>query len=153
MNAHNNALVVCDMQSDMMTSILPVSRRMAWLDAIQMSIHAARQANWPIVFVSLQFQSGYPEISPNHKIYGAFQRLNAKLGDEKVHWFMEGYPGSDSNDERESDSDYITMITRHQHLPSSELVELLQQKDIKNVTVVGCKAGHSIQATVQTWCA
>ena len=155
-----HALVVCDMQPDFIKSITSDSRRMALIDAVQMAVHAAQRAEWTILFTKLEFPKGYKGVPPQHKLYGAFQRLNAKLGDDQVHWFMEGYEGSkilpslvaaaSSNDEASAGTHQV--ICRPHHMPPQELVDMLQKQNISNVTLVGLKAGYSVQATCQVLC-
>lgn len=44
-NKQRRALVVCDMQPDFLKSIVPDSHRAALIDAVQISVHAARTTN------------------------------------------------------------------------------------------------------------
>jgi len=156
--APKHALVVCDMQPDFLKSITPESRRMALLDAVQISVHTARLANWPILFYCLEFKPGYEGVSPHDTVYGALARLNAKLGDAQVHWFMEGYEGSKIlpslvTAASINDDDCTIIRRRHQHhFPQQQLVNVLKEQEISHVTVVGCKAGYSIQAVCQVFC-
>lgn len=90
-----NVLVVCDMQPDLLNSIVPASRRDAFVQLVHTAIDVARTNNWKVVFTGVQFSSGYAAVSPQHKIYGDFRRLNDKLGDAHAHCFLEGYAGSE----------------------------------------------------------
>ncbi len=94
MSKSNFVLLVCDAQPDLLKS-LPDDRRQSALAGLRISIEAARTAGWTIVFTGVQFEKKYEGLPNQHKLYGGFKRLNAKMGDDKVHWFMRGYPGAD----------------------------------------------------------
>jgi nicotinamidase-related amidase len=147
------------MQYDLIQSIVPTSRRMALVDAVQTSLCVARAAKWDIVLTRLVFPSNYRGVSPHHKIHGALPRLNAKLGNGKVHWFMEGHAQSEILSSLMAarggggDYDKTTLVYRRQEqLPSQTLVTLLRDRDITHVTIVGCKVGYMVQATSQLLC-
>ncbi|KAI2489403.1 hypothetical protein MHU86_25188 [Fragilaria crotonensis] len=148
-------LVVCDMQPDLLGSIVPASKRDALIDRIQIGMDVARRAGWKIVHMGVRFPSSYQGVPPHHKIYGGFQRLNAKLGNDAAHWFLEGYPGSEMMLYEEGD----TAVWRPQHLPTQELIDqVLGCKTNDQVaastpvqaTVVGIKAGYAVQAVTQS---
>ena len=104
-----------------------------------------------IIFSGLQFGRGYSEVHEDHCLFGSLKRLNGKVGDQAVHFFMHGFDGSSI------DADLVDLVSkfdgkrvvvmRQTHLPTMELSEHLV--DITDVTVVGCKASQSVQATVQ----
>ena len=48
-----------------------------------------------MVFTGVRFAPGYADVSASHKLYGSFRRLNARLGDDKVPFFLEGRPGAE----------------------------------------------------------
>jgi hypothetical protein len=116
------------------------------MPVIQTSLCVARAAaKWDIVLTRLVFPSNYKGISPHHKIHGALPRLNAKLGNDKVHWFMEGHAQSKilsslmAASARGGGHDDKTLVYhRQEQLPSQTLVTLLQDRDITHVTIVGC---------------
>ncbi|EJK55456.1 hypothetical protein THAOC_24813 [Thalassiosira oceanica] len=158
------ALIVCDVQADVLKSLFaigsgsttPETSRAAFLDAVRSCILASvacpLEADKPlIVFSGLQFAPGYKEVHEDHCLFGSLKRLNGKVGDRAVHFFMRGFDGSSI------DADLVDVVSkfggkhavvmRQTHLPTSELSEHLV--DITDVTVVGCKASQSVQATVQ----
>ena len=96
--------------------------------------------------------TGYDSVSTKHKLYGALKKLNAKLGDKAVHWFMKGWKGSeilsteDSHISPSLPNDRI--VWRSQHMPY-ELVSLLDSEGISNVVLTGAKASGSVQAACQ----
>ena len=48
-----------------------------------------------MVFTGLRFPSGYEGVPLRHRIFGGLRRMNAVQGDEKVHFFMEGFEGAE----------------------------------------------------------
>ena len=167
-----SALIVCDMQTDMLKSIsTPPNARDDVLTASKVCIMAARQMKWTVIFTGLRFRCRYEGIPPQHRLYGAFRRLNEKVGDSSAHWFMDGYEGSkiekcllpspaveSGAGDREAktcmsttDGD-IEFVWRDRHIPSSELLSILRRRDVSDVTIVGVKASHCVQATAQILC-
>jgi nicotinamidase-related amidase len=142
-----HALVVCDMQPDLLKSLTPVDRQ-ALVESVQIALDVAGQAGWKVVFTGLRFEVGYKNVLPQHRLYGALQRLNAKMGNDKVHWFLEGYDGSNIRLSLLVGED--TVVWHPSHLPSTKLVEVLQ--GIQNVAVVGIKSSLSVQVTCQYLC-
>jgi nicotinamidase-related amidase len=155
------ALVVCDMQPDLIGSLSAESRE-TLLTALVPALEAARSAGWSVVFSGLRFPSGYVGVPPQHKLYGAMARLNQKMGDKAAHWFMEGYDGaeiapqlrSQNNVEEQQDKplescsgDECT-VWRTRHIPY-ELAKLLEERRISKVFVTGSKASGAVQAACQ----
>ena len=147
MVATTKALVLCDLQPDLLGSL---KQRENLLLSLRIPLEAARKNNWLVVYSGLQFRSRYEGLSSNHKIYGALCKLNQKLGDKAVHWFMDGWDGSTiiSTDPIISPKETDSIVWRSQHVPY-ELSTLLKEKDISKVYVAGAKASGSVQAAVQ----
>ena len=141
------ALVICDLQPDLLGSL---QHKDQYLSALEIIVALARKQSWSIVYSGLRFESGYKGVPLNHKLYGALVKLNAKLSDKAVHWFMDGYDGQSllcTNDKiapRESDH----IVWRSQHVPY-EMVALLKEQSINKVYVVGAKASVSVQIACQ----
>ena len=104
-----------------------------------------------VIFSGLQFSKAYKEVHEEHCLFGSLKRLNGRVGDQAVHFFMQGFDGSSI------DAGLVKIVSkfggkhvvvmRQTHLPTSRLSEHLV--DITDVTIVGCKASQSVQATVQ----
>ena len=80
------AIVICDLQPDLLGSL---KQRDNLLLSLRIPLEAARKNDWLVVYSGLQFKSRYEGVSPKHKLYGALCKLNQKLGDKAVHWFMD----------------------------------------------------------------
>lgn len=141
------ALVLCDLQPDQLKGLK--ERGDSLLLSLRIPLEAARKNNWLVAYSGLQFKSGYDGVSPNHKLYGALRKLNARLGDKAVHWFMEGWDGSQIiSDPIVCPKDIDKVVWRSQHIPH-ELAELLKEEGISKVFVAGTKASGSVQITCQ----
>jgi len=164
--AGGSALVVCDMQPDLLKSI-PSNARDDVLTAVNICVMAARQMRWTVIFTGLRFRSQYEGIPQQHRLYGAFRRLNERVGDTSVHWFMDGYEGSDidqcllpipsppatvSGAGEGHATDDVKFVWRDRHMPPSDLLSTLRGRGISHVAIVGVKASHCVQATAQVLC-
>jgi nicotinamidase-related amidase len=141
------AVVVCDLQPDLLKSIAPKSRE-ALISALELALGVARSAGALVVFSGLRFPRGYVGVSPRHKLYGGLIKLNAKVGDQAAHWFMEGFPGAVPALMAEGD----LVAWRQQHLPTGELCDILRERGVRKVMLTGIKAGFAVQATCQVLC-
>lgn len=145
------ALVVCDIQSDQLGSFTKPQRENLLL-SLRIPIEAARSNHWLVVYSGLKFPSRYEGVPSNHKLYGGLYKLNTKLGDDAVHWFMDGWDGSKivtkDVDPIVSPNDDDVIVWRSQHVPC-ELATLLKQREITKAYIVGAKASGSIQIACQ----
>jgi len=136
------ALILCDVQQDLLGSL---KNQGSLLAALLPALEAARAAGWLIVFSGLQFQSGYAGVSPRHRLYGALSKLNGKLGDKSVHWFMKGYAGADM---ALVPRDKERVVWRQTHLPLG-IADLAVKEGITKAVIVGAKASGAVQAVCQ----
>jgi nicotinamidase-related amidase len=143
------SLVICDLQPDLLGSLKQEHQERLLL-ALVIVLDAARRHSWTIVYSGLKFPSGYQGVSEGHKLYGAFRKLNQTMGDQAVHWFLEGWPDSEilSTNHKVAPKSQDTIVWRSQHIPH-ELIDTLEEKGIQKVYVVGAKASGSVQITCQ----
>mmetsp|Transcript_38691 Transcript_38691/g.58370 ORF Transcript_38691/g.58370 Transcript_38691/m.58370 type:complete len:223 (+) Transcript_38691:98-766(+) len=142
------ALVLCDLQQDFLTGI-PEPRRSTLLEQVKELLAAARNARWHIVYTGVRFPPGYAGVPPRHRIFGGLQRRNAQDGDEKVHWFMEGYEGSEIVPDL-APVEGEPVVWRSRLRPSEGTGEALRSKGITKVVVAGLKTGQSVLQTVES---
>jgi len=142
------ALVLCDLQPDLLGSLQ--QRGESLLLSLRIPLEAAHKNDWRVIYSGLKFQPGYEGVSSNHKLYGALRKLNQKLGDKAVHWFMEGFEGSDiiSSDPIVSPKEADMIVWRSEHIPH-ELAALLKKEGITKVYIAGAKASGSVQISCQ----
>merc|ERR1712060_1048107 len=106
-----------------MGNALTSEDRAALLEGLKELVGGARRSGWFIVFTGLRFPSGYANVNPRHRLYGGLKRLNAKQGDERAHWFMEGHSGAEIDpalEQQEGDA----VIWRQGHTPPRELSDV-----------------------------
>eukprot|EP00931_Biecheleriopsis_adriatica_P006542 TRINITY_DN107937_c0_g1_i1.p1 TRINITY_DN107937_c0_g1~~TRINITY_DN107937_c0_g1_i1.p1 ORF type:complete len:242 (+),score=56.44 TRINITY_DN107937_c0_g1_i1:32-727(+) len=141
------ALVVCDAQPDLLAS-LSEERRDTLLRDLGELLEGARRANWLVIFTGLRFDSGYAGVPPRHRVFGALQRLNAKQGDERVHWFMDGFPGADiAADLAPREGEPVVWRQRLRH--DERLLEPLRKQGITKVALAGLKTGQGLLAAAE----
>lgn len=166
-NKKKHALIICDAQPDALRSLSPAQQETV-LEAVRIALDCCQQTSrtssvshddWTVIFQGLQFPGhNYGDVlSPQHRLFGALKRVNQIQGAERAHWFLEGYPGSQVDPSLlEIVNKYDNIINnkirycwRQSHMPSADLVNLLQQQGITHVTLVGLKVGFAVQATAQ----
>jgi nicotinamidase-related amidase len=159
---NKHALIVCDMQPDALRSLSPTAAESV-LEAVRIAVDCCLHSSygkWTVIFHGLAFPASYQGLDPQHRIYGALKRINTLQGDERAHWFLEGYPGSDLESSLASivdeavkvsknDEKQVAFVWRQSHLPSPALLELIRSKGISHATIVGVKVGHAVQVTAQ----
>eukprot|EP00929_Paragymnodinium_shiwhaense_P023419 TRINITY_DN14659_c0_g1_i1.p1 TRINITY_DN14659_c0_g1~~TRINITY_DN14659_c0_g1_i1.p1 ORF type:complete len:569 (-),score=117.28 TRINITY_DN14659_c0_g1_i1:122-1828(-) len=146
-----HVLVICDVQPDLLKAIAQHARD-TLLQSLRVCIETARKAGWTIVFTGTRFAAGYAGVSSRHRIYGGFKRLNEKVGDAKVNWFLDGYAGSEIDPSLPRGHAEDAVFYRQQHLPSAELVAYIQANGFTKAFVAGIKAGFGVQAVCQMLC-
>mmetsp|Transcript_86221 Transcript_86221/g.268212 ORF Transcript_86221/g.268212 Transcript_86221/m.268212 type:complete len:219 (+) Transcript_86221:58-714(+) len=142
------ALVVCDAQPDLLAS-LPQAERERLLSGVRELLGSARSAGWLTVFTGLRFPAAYEGVPPRHRLFGGLQRLNAKQGDERVHWFMEGHAGAEIEPSLGPLEGSEALAWRDRLRPGEELLTPLRAKNITKVAVVGLKTAQGVLAVCQ----
>jgi nicotinamidase-related amidase len=69
-NSQNTALLVMDMQAAIVAGLPGASEA---VDNVAKAIAFARSINIPVIYVTVGFRAGFPEISPNNKSFTAFK--------------------------------------------------------------------------------
>ncbi len=139
------ALVVCDLQPDLLGA-LP-QRGAPLLVALGPALEAARAAGWIVVFSGLRFPPGYDGVDPRHRLFGGLAKLNKKLGDGAVHWFMEGHAGAELAVPVLSGE---VTVWRRRHA-AAELAAALRAAGVRRAVVCGAKASGAVQAAAQAF--
>ncbi len=71
MNDQKRALLVMDVQQGIINNL--GDRATEYLQRVSKAVDAARQSGIPVIFVVVRFRKGYPELSPNNKMFGALR--------------------------------------------------------------------------------
>ena len=71
MNDQKRALLVMDVQQGIINNL--GDRATEYLQRVSKAVDAARQSGIPVIFIVVRFRKGYPELSPNNKMFGALR--------------------------------------------------------------------------------
>ena len=77
-SSDRSALLVMDVQQGIVErygSAAPL------LDHLRSAIHAARSAGLPIIYVTVRFREGYPEISSRNRMFAAIRQAGAAMSE------------------------------------------------------------------------
>lgn len=69
----NSALLVMDFQTIILNNFLPQERAGEVIRHTASLIAAARIAGVPVIYVSVEFRQGYPEVSPNNTVFSSIK--------------------------------------------------------------------------------
>lgn len=159
----HHALIVCDMQPDVLQSLSRADAGTALgtvsiaLDAFRYAIQKSPNPAHRILFVGLQFAEQYSDLNPTHRLYGALKRIRG------ARWFLSDTPGAqiepsllrqkcktttDDDDDNNDDMANVFFLWRNSHLPSK--ADLLAFLDgVTQASVVGIKTGYCVQGIAQ----
>ncbi|CAL1150099.1 unnamed protein product [Cladocopium goreaui] len=134
-------------QPDLLNS-LPQGSRDELLQHIHELLEGARRQKWLVIFTGLRFKSGYAGVPRRHRVFGGLQRMNAAQGDERVHWFMEGFQGAEIvRDLAPQEGETVLWRQRMRH--DSSLVDTLKAKNVTKVALAGLKTGQGLLAAAE----
>ncbi len=71
MNDQKRALLVMDVQQGIINNL--GDRATEYLQHVSKAVDTARQSGIPVIFIVVRFRKGYPELSPNNKMFGALR--------------------------------------------------------------------------------
>lgn len=72
-----SALLVMDVQNSIVSNMGNGAKK--YIEKVKKAIDAARQANIPVMFIVVRFRKGYPEMSPNNKMFAAIRERFAAI--------------------------------------------------------------------------
>lgn len=72
----DTALLVMDMQTAVIRNLIDYSEL---TNKIAQAISFARSINMPVIFVTIQFRFGMPEVSPNNKLFSASKQRSTNM--------------------------------------------------------------------------
>ncbi|MGH7238530.1 MAG: isochorismatase family protein, partial [Candidatus Saccharimonadales bacterium] len=64
-----SALLVMDVQSSIVDNMGDGAQQ--YVERVKKAVDAAHKANIPVMFIVVRFREGYPEMSPNNKMFAA----------------------------------------------------------------------------------
>lgn len=85
MTDNRSALLVMDLQNDILSSLDDAARD-TLLDNTQRLLRHARRQGMPVIYVAVRFRKGYPEVSASNKMFSGITQADV---------LIEGTPGAD----------------------------------------------------------
>ena len=109
-----------------------------------MVLREARRAGLPVIYVVVRFRDGYPEISPQNKLFGGLKtsgRLREGTPGAEVHAAVAPQPGD------------IVVTKRHVGaFSTTDLETILRAKNINTLALLGISTSGVVLSTVR-WAA
>lgn len=134
----NTALLVMDMQMGILGSFPEAQKLVA---PLKQAIEYAREKHMPVIFVTVGFRQGAPEISDNNKSFGeAKQRFGASNMDD----FARILPELG----RKEDEPHV-MKRRISAFAGSDLEVLLRANNIKHMVLTGIATSGVVLSTLR----
>lgn len=138
-NTLNTALLVMDMQQAVLHSL---SDNLQIISNVAKSISAARSHNIPVIYITVGFRPGMPEISASNKMFAA-SKLRAD----------QSLPGSMmmNIDERiaPADGDIMIVKRRVSAFTGSDLEVVLRSLEIKHLVLTGVATSGVVLSTLR----
>lgn len=138
-NQNGSALLVMDIQQKMM-DYLPNPE--ALLSNVAAAIAGARTAGIPVIYVSLSFRNGYPEISPENKGMSVVTQSGG--------WFTTGDPATAVHPAvAPQPNDVLVSKKRISAYAGSDLEMVLRAQHIKKLIITGYATSGVVLNTVR----
>jgi nicotinamidase-related amidase len=137
------ALLIMDYQADMI-GMQPESVQSALLDRAARLLDRARNSGVPVFYVVVQFREGYPEISPQNKLFSSIRdagRLIEGAPLTRIHPRVAPKPGEP-----------VVVKRRVGAFSTTDLEALLRARNIRHLILFGIATGGVVLSTVR-WAA
>lgn len=133
------ALLVMDMQEGIVNRYLQTSDL---LTPVISSIDAARAASIPVIYVTVAFRPGYPEISPNNKMFAATRQRQASSSAPM--FSMEIHPAI-----APQPTDIVVTKRRVSAFSGSDLELILRAQGISHLVLCGIATSGVVLSTLR----
>ncbi|MDQ1096168.1 MULTISPECIES: cysteine hydrolase family protein [Chryseobacterium] len=134
----NTALLVMDMQSSIL-STLPDTQEL--VSNIKKAIQAARNHQIPVIYITVNFRKGMPEISANNK---AFSAMKTRMADLDMKEWATIHP-----ELTPEEHDIIIAKKRFSAFTGSDLEIVLRGLDIQHLVVTGVSTSGVVLSTIR----
>jgi nicotinamidase-related amidase len=131
------ALLIMDMQTPIVGMVADPA---ALLQNVRKAIDGARAKNGPVIYVTVTFRPGFPEISPNNKTFHAIRgsALFADPGGAAVH-----------PDLKPRENDVIVVKRRVSAFAGSDLEIILRSQGIQRLILCGIATSGVVLSTLR----
>jgi len=134
----NTALLVMDIQG---ATIKMLRENAPVVNAVTKVIQSARAFDMPVIYVTVAFRKGYPEVSPDNKSFSQIKNSDMKLDAEegyKVHPSLSPQP-----------NDIVILKKRVSAFTGSDLEVVLRSFGIKHLVLTGIATSGVILSTIR----
>jgi nicotinamidase-related amidase len=136
--SQNTALLVMDVQNAIVGSLNDENRLM---DSLAGAIETARNHEIPVIYVTIGFRKGYPEISSNNKSFAGLINGSAGFDDPKateIHASVSPQP-----------DDVVVIKKRFSAFTGSDLEVILRSLEINHLLLTGISTSGVVLSTVR----
>jgi len=142
-NPARTAVLIMDYENDIV-GMLPVDIRGPLMEKASMILKEARQAKIQIIYVVVRFREGYPEVSPQNKLFSVLKQSGR---------FVEGTPGAEI-DSRVAPQPGDILVTKRRvgAFSTTDLETILRAKNINRLVLLGISTSGVVLSTVR-WAA
>jgi nicotinamidase-related amidase len=137
-NTNKTALLVLDMQISILATI---PEKSALISNTAKAIAHARQTNVPIIFVTVGFRQGSPEININNK---SFRSIKERFANLDMEVFMKIHP-----DLAPLDGEIVVIKRRVSAFSGSDLEVLLRALNIQHMILAGVATSGAVLSTLR----
>ncbi|QKJ31892.1 cysteine hydrolase [Mucilaginibacter mali] len=137
-NTPNTALLVMDMQIGIVSRLADPKPVLA---NVTKAIAHARKAGVPVIYVTLKFRPGMPEVSSNNTVFASFKAQGAPMDTEA---FAQVHP-----DLAPQDGDIIIKKLRYSAFPGNDLDMILRAQQITHLVLTGISTSGVVLSTLR----
>jgi|SRR5579871_2950520 len=132
------ALLVMDMQS-LIVGMIPDSASL--LQNVRKAIDVARAKKIPVIYVTVAFRPGFPDVSPNNRMFQAIKGMGAVFA---------GPEGAAIHpDLKPTENDVIVIKRRVSAFAGSDLEVVLRSQGIQHLVLCGIATSGVVLSTVR----
>jgi nicotinamidase-related amidase len=142
-NPRKTAVLIMDYENDILGS-LPEDVGGALIERAGTVLKAARQEKIQVIYVVVRFRDGYPEISPQNKLFSSLKKSGR---------LVEGTPGAEIDSRiKPEQGDIVVTKRRVGAFSTTDLETILRAKDINKLVLFGVSTSGVVLSTVR-WAA
>jgi len=137
------ALLIMDYENDIV-GMLAEGVRNPMVERADVVLKAARYAKIPVIYVTVRFREGYPEVNPLNKMFSVLKRTGR---------FVEGTPGAEIDARiAPQPGDIVVTKRRVGAFSTTDLESILRAKNVNNLVLFGISTSGVVLSTVR-WAA
>ncbi|CAJ48325.1 cysteine hydrolase family protein [Bordetella avium] len=139
--AVNAALLVMDYQHGILDNTLCADQARAALCATAQMLAAARETGTQVIYVTLSFRPGYPEVSPNNRVFSGMKaegRFMQGAADTAIHPTV-----------APKDGEPVVIKHRYGAFSETDLNTLLRAKGINTLVLCGISTSGVVLSTLR----